>query len=408
VDQCVSEHVALQNLDIDRPTAILPIDETGCVAVTCTPMEPVWLDVTLEGEPQLAFLRTAVVASAPFCTIQGILIDWPRLDAVLRAEVRDLLPNARILPVRPEDAPSPEEQGLAMTILPARLETGVWGSPAPAGGLTPGLAVAWIATIVAILAISYGAMRHVSLMERRMRFVAAVTHELRTPLTTFQLYTDLLSNGAVKDSQRRQQYVHTLRGESRRLSRLVENVLTYARIGNRVPTLNLQPASPGDLLDAVRSQSTEPCVATGKQLIIENRCRADTMLETDREFVIQILANLVDNACKYGADATDPRIWVRASNGGRATVAFDVEDTGVGVASQDRRDIFRPFRRGRSIAERGPGGMGLGLALSRYWAECLGGRLVLCRAERNPDCYSRFSFILPVRASTHPASSPVA
>ncbi|MFQ5423519.1 MAG: sensor histidine kinase [Phycisphaerae bacterium] len=407
-DQCVSEHVALQNLDIGRAAAILPIDETGCVSVTCTPMEPVWLDVTMEGEPQLAFLRTAVVASAPFCTIQGVLIDWPRLDTVLRAEVRDLLPHARIVPVPPEDAPSSKQQGLAMTVLPARLETGVWGSPAPAGGLTPGLVVAWIATTVALLAVSYGTMRYVSLMERRMRFVAAVTHELRTPLTTFQLYTDLLSNGAVKDPQRRQHYVHTLRRESRRLSRLVENVLTYARIGNRVATLNLKPASPGDLLEAVRSQSAEPCAATGKQLIIENRCGADTMLETDREFVIQILANLVDNACKYGADAADPRIWVRASDDCGTTVVFDVEDMGVGVASQDRRDIFRPFRRGRSITERGPGGMGLGLALSRYWAECLGGRLVLCRAERNQGRYSRFAFTLPVRVSTHHPSSPMA
>ena len=117
--------------------------------------------------------------------------------------------------------------------------------------------------------------------------------------------------------------------------------------------------------------------------------------------VIQILANLVENACKYSADALDARILLMAMRTSSGDVVFEVEDAGCGVLPADRRAVFEAFRRSGSSTGVGAGsragGMGLGLALSKYWAGCLGGSLMLKRSRRIGSDYSRFSLSLPAK-----------
>src|SRR5262249_12779733 len=109
----------------------------------------------------------------------------------------------------------------------------------------------------------------------------------------------------------------------------------------------------------------------GKELVVEPA--PEGTINTDAGLLQQVLGNLIDNACKYSRSAPDPRIWLRAvvEPGG---VVFEVEDRGPGVPAAERRSIFRAFRRGR-CADVAAGGVGLGLALARRWAQLLGGRL---------------------------------
>jgi signal transduction histidine kinase len=101
--------------------------------------------------------------------------------------------------------------------------------------------------------------------------------------------------------------------------------------------------------------------------------------------VQQIVANLIDNACKHTRDAEDHRLWLRARRLSPGRVVLEVEDRGPGVAARERRSIFRPFRRG---ADAPTGGVGLGLALAHRWAELLGGRLALRRdGEAGGACF---------------------
>ncbi|MBN2560218.1 MAG: HAMP domain-containing histidine kinase [Phycisphaerae bacterium] len=401
---CWPETVAFENLEAPVPA---PLDTTTtserspiCVSVLPSPMKPVWLDVTLDGRKQLAFMRTVTVETGNFCTLQGVLIDWPRLQDVLETEVRKLFPQARITPVATD---VPVEHGLTHTMMqtiPARLEMGESATaemPGISTGLKAGLAVAWGATIMALFAIGYGTVKYATDAERRMRFASAVTHELRTPLTSFQLYSDLLADMPVEDARQRRHFAETLRGESKRLSRLVENVLAYSRIGAAEPALHLRKTAPQDLLDAVHCSATgEHCRAAGKDLVVENRCSNGLAIETDSEFVVQILTNLVENACKYSADADDRRVWLTASEGPIGMVTFEVDDAGSGVRPHDRRAVFQPFRRSNPAGSKGAGGVGLGLALSRYWATCLGGHLTLRRSPRNGTRYSSFVLSLPI------------
>ncbi len=401
VELCVPEKVAMENLDADvDPLLAIEDQAAGCVSVEHGPMTPLWLELIEGGPKQLAFVRTVIVEGDVACNLQGVLIDWEHLRHELQVAIKRAYPEADIEPVGTAALVGPSLRDYLMQTIPARL---VPGPPAVAviaplsSGLIVGLSVAWLATILALSAIAYGVMKFVTLAERRMRFVAAVTHELRTPLTSFQLYTDLLADEPDSKTERSSQYVETLRKESQRLGRLVENVLAYSRIGDSLPTLQRGEVRPQALLDAAKKATANQCEACGKKLIIESRCRDDFFIETDSEFVAQILINLIENACKYGASAADSRIWLTAFEASEGWVTFEVDDAGSGVPAHDRRNVFQPFRR----SEPGDGGqsscigLGLGLALSRYWATCLGGRLVLHRSTRSGGGYSAFALTLP-------------
>ncbi len=396
---CWPETVAFENLQADAPLAPSTENSPACITVLSTPMEPVWLDVTMDGRRQLAFMRTVTVETGDFCTLQGVLLDWPRLQEVLQTEVRKLFPKAHILPVATDKSVPHTHTHTIMHTIPARLETGESPAPLASGlstGLKLGLAVAWGATLLALLAIGCGTMKYVSHAERRLRFVSAVTHELRTPLTSFQLYADLLADMPREDADQRRHHAEALRTESRRLARLVENVLAYSQIGSTAPVVEWRMLHPQELLDNISSATEKQRTAFGKELVVENKCPADLSLETDSEFVIQILTNLVENACKYSADADDPRIWLNASPAADGAITFEVDDAGPGVMPQDRREVFQPFRRAGPADTGRQGGMGLGLALSAYWANCLGGRLDLRRSSRNGDHYTSFVLSLPL------------
>jgi signal transduction histidine kinase len=401
LDRCEPEMVALANLEARGDLTVSPAGQE-CIQVLAGLMMPVWMDLTPDDEPHLAFVRSAHVETSHMCTLQGFLIDWPRLRSTLEAEISDLFPRARLVPVREPVAPGGQAALATLQTIPARLEPGpaaAGGGTTGAGWMSGGLALAWLTTLLALSAISYGTLKYVGMTERRMQFVAAVTHELRTPLTSFQLFSDLLADMPEENGERRHHYAEALRGESRRLSRLVENVLAYSRIGDAHPTLVLDEFQPQALLEAISAQTAEGCAAAGKRLVVENRCPPGQRLRTDREVVIQILSNLVENACKYSTVA-EPSIWVSAAPGPGGGVVFEVEDAGPGVAPRDRRAVFEPFRRSESARAGGAGGVGLGLAMSRHWADCLGGRLTLHRGHRNGAGWCCFALSLPASART--------
>jgi signal transduction histidine kinase len=291
-----------------------------------------------------------------------------------------------VLPVR-EAVP---EEHLARTLaaLPLQLDPGPLPPPPGEVGWTPlrvGLTFAWAAALVALLAVALGGWSLIDLSERRIRFVSAVTHELRTPLTTLRLYLDMLTNGLVRDEQQRAEYLRTLHAEADRLTRLVSNVLDFSRLENQRPNLVRAPVTVGALLEQIGATWQGRCQDGGKELVIEPAPEA--ALVTDAALLQQVLGNLIDNACKYSREAEDRRIWVRARvEGGR--VAFEVEDRGPGVPVRERHSIFRPFRRGTS-ADVTAGGVGLGLALAKRWAELLGGKLTLASPSGAPGACFR-------------------
>jgi len=323
--------------------------------------------------------------------IQGMWLNWEHIRAELLESVADLLPRADLIPAH---SVTGTEGARIMASLPVKL---IPGPPARPGFVVKSplripLAVAWGCVLLAAAAVGILLVGVVALSERRSAFVSAVTHELRTPLTTFQMYTEMLETGMVKDKERERQYLRTLRSEGQRLGHLVENVLSYSRLERGRSGGHALKLPIAGLMEQVKerlAQRAEQAGMTLMTLIDDDAARKEIRVDTG--MVEQILFNLVDNACKYACGAADRRIHINAVMLGNR-VAFRVRDHGPGIAPHERKRLFKPFRKSaRHAAESAPG-VGLGLALSRRLARRLGGDLRICAERREGAC---FELLLP-------------
>lgn len=336
---------------------------------------PTWLVNDL-GEHELLFVRSVVVDGVQFR--QGIWVDWPILRTLLLSSVLDLLPLAELQPINPSDSRGSTARVLAS--IPARLEIGPLPD-VPSLGLTTvrlTLIVTWAAVLAAIAAIGFVLRASMRLGERRGRFVSAVTHELRTPLTTFCLYTEMLADGLVTEHDAKDRYLQTLKGESRRLAGIVENVLAYARLSR--PKAQMHSVIDVEtLLASVSVPLHQRAEQSGASLTIDAEAGIGIRrLAADAGTVERILVNLVDNACKYGLaegeSAARINLSVKFESG---KVVFRVRDAGPGIPHADRGKIFSAFHRGAAHRSHAQSGLGLGLALARGLATELGGELTL-------------------------------
>jgi signal transduction histidine kinase len=320
--------------------------------------------------------------------LQGIWLQHQTLAQNLLLAIEDLLPNASLLPRQETDAASP----LSLVSLPWVLNPG----PTIAYTLdqwTPLLLlllVAWIASILALLAGGILLRGVLSLSERRATFVSSVTHELRTPLTTFRLYAEMLAGGMIKDPAKQQSYASTLKTEATRLSHLVENVLAYSRVERGSARARIEEITLHNLWDRLAPRLRERAAQSDLDLVIDSPDQwRDCRLHTDLTAVEQILFNLVDNAGKYAAPTSQPRelrISVIVVPG---TLTISIRDFGPGIDPQETRRLFQPFHKSARDAAHSQPGVGLGLALSRRLARALGGDLRL--ENQNPGCLFHLS-----------------
>ncbi|MFG0325955.1 MAG: ATP-binding protein [Phycisphaerales bacterium JB037] len=348
------------------------------------PFEPLWCADPAGGR-ELLYLRTVRIGDRE--VRQGFWLDWPAVRQFLLARIIDLAPGADLEPVPTVSilpaAGSPPATGERLASIPARLVlSSIPASTIPAFSPTrQALIVTWLAVILAIAAIGIVLRLSMRLSERRGRFVSAVTHELRTPLTTFCLYSQMLADGMVRDESRRAEYLATLKGESRRLASIVENVLAYARLGRRPAAADRPAAELRPMLDAILPGLHRRAEQGG--LTLEARlddAALDARVPDEPDALGRILTNLVDNACKYAANPDDPRLTLTARRV-RDRVHIELADRGPGIPRRERRRIFAAFGRAHR-AEITPGsGLGLGLSLARGLARQLGGALDLLPAD---------------------------
>lgn len=347
---------------------------------------PTWRIDPLDDGPELLVSRRVWLDERP--STQGLWMDWPALERWLLDAVADLLPQARLLPITEGAGPSDEAaRGRLLANIPVALLPGTVPL-AIAPDATPAhlpLLITWGAAVAAIGSIALVLRAAIELGERRGRFVSAVTHELRTPLTTFRLYAQMLADGMIKDEPARSEYLTTLKHESERLARIVENVLDYARLGDRRRLRRAEPVAAGELIERLRPALERRAALCDMEIHVEETdaeaAVTGRMVGADAQTVERILLNLVDNACKYAASAADRRILIRIGPGGGGGLGgrgleIAVIDHGPGIAATDDALIFHPFQRGRATDGSIPG-LGLGLALARGLARELGGDLRL-------------------------------
>jgi signal transduction histidine kinase len=365
---------------------VVPARAVKAAAVAEGPVGPVWMG----GELLLA--RGVSVGGRRY--VQGCWINWPRLRDDLLKAVADIAPNAKLEPLPHADEPrkvDPNEPTRRLAAIPAMLVPGRFEAEyVPLPSRLP-LIAAWGSVVLAALSVGALLLGVVSLSERRATFVSAVTHELRTPLTTFRLYTDLLAGGMVKDETKKAEYLETLKREAERLGHLVENVLAYARLERGRSGRRLEPIVLKDAIERCRPRLEERAKGAAFALELDLGPKvAGLTVTTDPAALDQILFNLVDNACKYGAGA-EKRITLAGARVGN-DVILSVRDRGPGISRREARALFVPFSRSAQEAAGSAPGVGLGLALSRQLARQLGGDLRLEDAQPG----ARFVLSLPV------------
>jgi len=326
--------------------------------------------------------------------VQGAWLDWDRIRDELLTEITDILPQARLVAV---ESPDRAFESRMMAALPVRIVPGAPAGLPPVLGspLRIPLALAWVCVLLAAGAVAFLLVGVVSLSERRGAFVSAVTHELRTPLTTFRMYSEMLADGMVEGEEKQRQYLRTLCSEGGRLSHLVENVLSYARLEKGRHTGHIERVDARDVLQRMSERFSRRAEEAGMQLILEDTVDDGSGVEcvADVSALEQVLFNLVDNACKYAASAEDKRIHlglrVRGSH-----VVFRVRDHGPGIARKEIRRLFKPFRKSAKHAAETAPGVGLGLSLSRKLARQMRGDLRVDTSVTDGAC---FDLLVPRR-----------
>ncbi len=255
--------------------------------------------------------------------------------------------------------------------------------------------------ILGILGVSIGFLvvstrRAQDLARQQMEFVAAVSHELRTPLAVIRSAADNLADGVVYDHPQVRKYGDLVRGEGRRLTEMVEQILELAGIQSGQRGLALTPIQVPPLLRHVVHASSTLIEQAG--LAVEYDI-PDTLPPVlgDEQGLRRVFQNLVGNAIKYGASGRWIGISARAS--GRE-VQITVADKGMGIEAAEQANIFDPFYRTPDVVAAQIQGAGLGLSLVQRIVEAHGGRITVRSA---PGTGSEFTVHLP-SASEQPAT----
>ena len=184
----------------------------------------------------------------------------------------------------------------------------------------------------------------------------------------------MLADDMVPDEKQRRSYLETLRNESDRLTHLVENVLSFARL-ERGRKNQLVPTKVDHLLERMRHRLTERAHQAKMQLQLDVKS-GDESIKTNESVVEQIVFNLVDNACKYAGAAEDNRIVIKSEKKD-GEIEICVRDYGPGIPNGRSRKRFQPFSKTVEEAAITAPGIGLGLALCRRLAKDLGGSLTV-------------------------------
>jgi two-component system OmpR family sensor kinase len=184
------------------------------------------------------------------------------------------------------------------------------------------------------------------------QFIADASHELRTPLTSIRGYTDVLLRGAKDDPETAQQVLQATRREAERMSRLVNDLLTLARLDTGRP-LELQPvdviALAGEAVDQAR------ILAGQREVTMRTDGGGRLTLLADADRLKQVLLIFLDNALKYGRQTPDG--WVRVQIWRTPRSAYvSISDNGPGIAPADLPNIFNRFYRAQRAAPRRPSG----------------------------------------------------
>ncbi len=222
----------------------------------------------------------------------------------------------------------------------------------------------------------------------RADFVANASHELRTPLASLKGYVETLLGAAKDDPVARARFLPIMQAEADRMSRLIEDLLSLSRIEMRE---HVPPRDAVDLASIVAEvvSTLGPLANAAGQSIAVVPLPVQAMVTGDRDELLQVVHNLIQNAIRYGKPAGNIHVALR-DVGDR--IALLVADDGIGIAPQHLPRLTERFYRVSAKDSRARGGTGLGLAIVKHIVNRHRGELKITSAQGNG---SEFVVLLP-------------
>jgi two-component system phosphate regulon sensor histidine kinase PhoR len=236
----------------------------------------------------------------------------------------------------------------------------------------------------------------------RADFVANASHELRTPLAALSGFIDTLQGPARDDAPARQRFLPIMQAQATRMARLIDDLLSLSRIELNA---HLRPQTPIELVPIIGqvADGLETLARDRHVKVIINAPDAPLIVLGDRDELLRVFENLVENALKYGASGK--RIEINFTRGetpeGLPEARVAVRDFGPGIAPEHLPRLTERFYRVDVADSRAQGGTGLGLALAKHILNRHRGRLSIASV---PGAGATFTVHLPVPRANPPAS----
>jgi two-component system phosphate regulon sensor histidine kinase PhoR len=193
--------------------------------------------------------------------------------------------------------------------------------------------------------------------------VANVTHEIKTPLTAIIGFIDTLQGGAINERETARKFLPIISENARRLDRLVDDLITLSNIELGEMKLQLEGVSVahsiGNALPVFEAK-----IAAKALTVATHIPDGLPLIHADRDKVIQIIVNILDNAVKFTSDGG--KISVAVCEDGKGSVVIEVSDTGMGIPKSEIPRLGERFYRADKARARELGGTGLGLSIVKH------------------------------------------
>jgi signal transduction histidine kinase len=226
----------------------------------------------------------------------------------------------------------------------------------------------WAGLLVVGLILACGGLtarmigRQIRMNRLKNDFIATVTHELKTPLSSMRLLVDTLLEGGYAEPTQCREYLEMICRENHRLSRMIDSFLTFSRMERGKQVFEMASVPPAEIAAA----AAEAVQAKFQ----DKKCRFSVTVEAgrasiraDKDAMVTVLVNLLDNACKYSGDNKEISLRVFRQD---PCVCFSVADNGIGMTRRQIKRIFDKFYQADNSLARRAEGCGLGLSIVKY------------------------------------------